>query len=237
MWSGVEGRDLSGMRRDSLVKTPGACGLSVRAQLQMDIDFHSSARELRFIKSHLRGLYREQEELNNKLAFNKVQIDLGKDAERKAMRVFRTRHLPIVPDATKRDINLIVGIPFIEGTCINGPLTQPGGPFYDVAAGSETVSAGPSIPSTTPSTAGPVFRSTVRGIPPLLPLKYARQTAAFDAGYNANNNEARRPLKIKLVKNSVLTTSRRQGKHKTFWQTTFPKRSEDSFPDLLATID
>ena len=116
MWSGVEGRDLSGMLRDSLVKTPGACGLSVRAQLQMAIDFHSSARELRCIKSHLRGLYREQEELNNKLAFNKVQIDLGKDAERKAMRVFRTRHLPIVPDATKRDINLIVGIPFIEGT-------------------------------------------------------------------------------------------------------------------------
>ena len=251
MWSGVEGRDLSGMFGDSLVKTPGVCGIPLEAQLQMDTNFHSSARDLRFCKNNLRGLYRDREELNNKLAFNQVQIDLGKDEERKAMRVFRARHRPIAPDATDRDIAFILGIPFIEGTCINGPLTKPGGPLYDVLAGSETVFAGPSIPSTPPphlgsarlvsSTAGPVVRRTVRVVPPLLPLIHARQTAAFNAGNNDNNNlpvEAIRPLKTKrLVKKSVLTTSRGySGKHKYFWKTTFSKRPEDSFPDLLASI-
>ena len=76
----------------------------------------------------------------------------------------------------------------------------------------------------------------------MLPLIHARQTAAFNAGYNDNNNlpvEAIRPLKTKrLVKKSVLTTSRRySGKHKHFWKTTFSKRPEDSFPDLLASIN
>ena len=254
MWAGdgepvSSSSDPSSVAEDSLLRMPGICGIPWEAQPKMNAKFQSSARDLRFSKAFLRDLYREREGLIDKLEFNQVQINRAKDEQRSAMRVFKANHSLILPDATNRDITLVLDMSFpsLQGACTDGPLTKPDGPLYDVLAGSEPVFAGPSIPSTPPphlgsarlvsSTAGPVFRSTVRGIPPLLPLKYARQTAAFDAGYNANNNEARRPLKIKLVKNSVLTTSRRQGKHKTFWETTFPKGSEDSFPALLATID
>ena len=285
MWDGdrepvSSSSDLSSVAENSLAKMPDVCGIPWEAQLKMDAKFQSSARDLRFCKNFLRDLYRDRDGLTDKLEFNQLQINRAEDEQRKAMRAFKANHSPILPDATNWDIThvLDMGFPSLQGACLDGPLTKPGGPLCDVLAGFEPVFddpvdyfAGPSTssahldnnnnnngPSTSSahlgsstrrvsSTAGSVVRRSVRFVPALLPLRHARLTDAFNAGYNNNNDmpvEGIRPLKIKrLVNKSVLPTSKKHS-NKNFWKAQFSKRAPvlpasggDGFPDLLASIN
>ena len=94
------------------------------------------------------------------------------------------------------------------------------------------------------STAGSVVRRPVRFVPALLPLRHAKLTDAFNAGYNNNDMpvEGIRSLKIKrLVNKSALPTSKKH-KHKSFWTAHFTLREPDlpvlpAFPDLFASIN
>ena len=171
---------------------------------------------------------------------------------------------------------LDMSFPSLQSACTDGPLTKPDGPLYDVLAGFEPVSAdpvdyfaGPSTstahldnnnycPSTSSaylgsstrrvsSTAGSVVRRNVRFVPPLLPLKHALRTDAFNAGYNSSTDMPAggiKPLKLKrIVKKSVLATSKKYS-GRSFWTATFSKRTTvlpasagDGFPDLLASIN
>ena len=93
-----------------------------------------------------------------------------------------------------------------------------------------------------------MVRRNVRFVPALLPLCHASLTDAFNAGYNNNNDmpvEGIRNLKIKrLVDKSVLPTSKKQSKKKSFWTAQFSRRSPvlpastgDGFPYLFASIN
>ena len=278
--------DPSSVTEDSLLRMPDIClrpcvkGIPWEAQPKMNAKFQSSARDLRFSKAFLRDLYREREGLTDKLEFNQLQINRAKDEQRSAMRVFKANHSLILPDATNRDITLVLDMSFpaLQGACTDGPLTKPDGPLYDVLAGFEPVSAdpvdyfaGPSTssahldnnnnnngPSTSSaylgfstrrvsSTAGSVVRRNVRFVPPLLPLKHALRTDAFNAGYNSSTDMPAggiKPLKLKrIVKKSVLATSKKYS-GRSFWTATFSKRptvlpasAGDGFPDLLASIN
>ena len=285
MWDGdgepvSSSSDPSSVAEDSLLRMPGICGIPWEAQPKMNAKFQSSARDLRFSKAFLRDLYREREGLIDKLEFNQVQINRAKDEQRSAMRVFKANHSLILPDATNRDITLVLDMSFpaLQGACTDGPLTKPDGPLYDVLAGFEPVFAdpvdyfaGPSTssahldnnnnnngPSTSSaylgsstrrvsSTAGSVVRRNVRFVPPLLPLKHALRTDAFNAGYNSSTDMPAggiKPLKLKrIVKKSVLATSKKYS-GRSFWTATFSKRTTvlpasagDGFPDLLASIN
>ena len=219
MWGGdgepvSSSSDLSSVAENSLAKMPDVCGIPWEAQLKMDAKFQSSAWDLRFSKNFLRDLYRDRNGLTDKLEFNQLQINRAEDEQRKAMRVFKANHSPILPDATNWDIThvLDMGFPSLQGACLDGPLTKPGGPLCDVLAGFEPVFddpvgyfAGPSTSSAHldnnnnnngPSTSSAYLGSSTRRVsstagsvvrrivPALLPLCHASLTDAFNAGYN-----------------------------------------------------
>ena len=274
MWNGEGGQVssssyYSNVAEESVssVMMPDVCGLRWKTQQKMDYMFQTTASDLRACGSQLKDLYTTRGELTDKLQFIELQINRAEDEQRKAKSAFKANHFPILPDATNWDLKHVLGMDFssLQDACLYGPLTEPGGPLCDVLAGLSPefndpvdyfgTPAGPSTSSAqlgssarrVSSTAGSIVRRSVRFVPALLPLRHARLTDAFNAGYNNNNDmpvEGIRPLKIKrLVNKSVLPTSKKQSK-KNFWTAQFSKRAPvlpasdgDGFPDLLASIN
>ena len=282
--------DPSSVADDSLLIVSDDClgpcvgGIPWDTQTTRNAQFQSAAAGVRFSTGVIKGLYRERERLTkenekvtNALDFNLVQINQAEEERRRELRVFKSAHSTIVPDATTRDITvtLSMGFPDLTRACAVGPLTKPDGPLYDELAEFEPVTAapidlyaGPSIstarfdhnnnantisePSTSSayrrvsSTAGPVVRRNSKLVPALLPLEHAVKTEAFNTGYNNSRptmpSERRghweiKPIKLKRnVRKAVLPGSRQEF-WETFSNTVFSKRTNASFPDLLATIN
>ena len=152
----------------------------------------------------------------------------------------------------------------LSAAALFGPLTGPHGPFHDLLTEFTpdfnapvdyfTTPAGPSTSSArlVSSTAGPVVR---RSVPTLLPIRHARRTTAFEAGFRSvgfttgpnNNNkpvETIKPLKIKrLLIKPILPVGRKPSK-KEFWKSQVVKTKpvllvsgEENYLDLLASCD
>ena len=255
MWDGdgepvSSSSDLSSVAENSLAKMPDVCGIPWEAQLKMDAKFQSSARDLRFCKNFLRDLYRDRDGLTDKLEFNQLQINRAEDEQRKAMRAFKANHSPILPDATNWDIThvLDMGFPSLQGACLDGPLTKPGGPLCDVLAGFEPVFddpvdyfAGPSTssahldnnsnnngPSTSSAYLGSSTRrvsstagSVVRRNVRFVPALLPLCHASLTDAFNAgyNNNNDMPVEGIRPLKLKRLVNKSKKQSKKSFWTT------------------
>ena len=248
MWNGEGGQvssssDYSSVAEDpifSSILMPDDCGIRFETQLQMRMKFQAANSSLKVCKNRLKGLYDARDELTDKQTLIHLQIDRAEASQRKAEGSFKTCHYPILPDATNKDIECMLKLDgsSLSAAALFGPLTGPHGPFFDLLTEFTpdfnapvdyfTTPAGPSTSSVrlVSSTAGPVVR---RSVPTLLPIRHARRTTAFDAGFRSvefatgpnNNNkpvETIKPLKLKrLVIQSVLPSCKKPSK-KEFWQ-------------------
>ena len=246
----------------SSVLMPDVCG---ETQQKMDFTFQTTSSDLSACGSQLKDLYTTRGELADKLQFIDLEINRAEDEQRKAKKAKakakKANHFPIHLDATNWDLKPTLGMDFtsLQDACLCGPLTEPGVAFCDMLAGLSPefdapvdYIAGPSTssapvgssPRQVSSTAGSLVRRPVRFVPALLPLRHAKLTDAFNAGYNNTDMpvEGIRSLKIKrLVNKSALPTSKKH-KHKSFWTAHFTLREPDlpvlpAFPDLFASIN
>ena len=150
--------DPSSVADDSLLIVSDDClgpcvgGIPWETQTTRNAQFQSAAAGVRFSMGVIRGLYRERERLTkeqgkvtNALDFNLVQINQAEEERRSVLRVFKSAHSTIVPDATTRDITgtLSISFPDLTSACTVGPLTKPDGPLYDELAEFEPVTAAP----------------------------------------------------------------------------------------------
>ena len=141
--------DPSSVADDSLLIVSDDClgpcvgGIPWDTQTTRNTQFQSAAAGVRFSTGYIKGLYRERERLTkekgkviNALDFNLVQINQAEEERRSVLRVFKSAHSTIVPDATTRDITvtLSMGFPDLTLACTVGPLTKPDGPLYDELA-------------------------------------------------------------------------------------------------------
>ena len=150
--------DPSSVADDSLLIVSDDClgpcvgGIPWDTQTTRNAQFQSAAAGVRFSTGFIKGLYRERERLTkekgkvtNALDFNLVQINQAEEERRSVLRVFKSAHSTIVPDATTRDITgtLSMSFPDLTIACTVGPLTKPDGPLYDELAEFEPVTAAP----------------------------------------------------------------------------------------------
>ena len=281
MWNGEGGQvssssDYSNVAEDSIFSSllmPDGCGIPWEKQLQMSWQFQTANSNLKICKNRLKGLYDARDELTDKQNLIQLKINRAEASQRKAECALQTCHYPILPDVTNKDIECVLKLdgPALQEAALSGPLTNPHGPLFDLLTGFTpyfndpvdyfATPAGPSTSSArlgssarlVSSTAGPVVR---RSIPTLLPIRHARRTSAFDAGFrsvefttgpnnNHNNNkpvETIKPLKLKrLLIKPVLPSCRKPSK-KEFWQSqviknVLPTSGEEDYPDLLASSD
>jgi len=262
--------DYSSVAEDSIfssVLMPDGCGIRWEKQLQMSWQFQTANSNLKVCKNRLKGLYDARDELTDKQTLIQLQINRAEASQRKAEGSFKTCHYPILPDATNKDIECMLKLDgsSLSAAALFGPLTGPHGPFFDLLTEFTpdfnapvdyfTTPAGPSTSSArlVSSTAGPVVR---RSVPTLLPIRHARRTTAFDAGFrsvefatgpNNNNNkpvETIKPLKVKrLLIKPILPICRKPSK-KEFWKSqvvknapVLPASGEEDYLDLLASSD
>ena len=275
MWNGEGGQvssssDYSSVAEDSIfssVLMPDGCGIRWEKQLQMSWQFQTANSNLKVCKNRLKGLYDARDELTDKQNLIQLKINRAEASQRKAEGSFKTCHYPILPDANNKDIECVLklGGPALQAAALFGPLTDPHGPLFDLLTGFTpcfnapvdyfATPAGPSTSSArlVSSTAGPVVR---RSVPTLLPIRHARRTTAFDAGFrsvefatgpNNNNNkpvETIKPLKVKRLLIKPILPSCRKPSKKEFWQSqvvknapVLPASGEENYLDLLASSD
>ena len=276
MWNGEGGQvssssDYSSVAEDpifSSILMPDDCGIRWETQLQMRMKFQTANSSLKVCKNRLKGLYDARDELTDKQTLIQLQIKRAEASQRKAEGSFKTCHYPILPDATNKDIECMLKLDGSshQAAALFGPLTGPHGPLFDLLTeftpdftAPVDYFTTPVGPSTSParlvsSTAGPVVR---RSVPTLLPIRHARRTTAFEAGFrsvgfttgpnNNNNNkpvETIKPLKIKrLLIKPILPVGRKPSK-KEFWKSQVVKTEpvllasgEKNYLDLLASCD
>ena len=198
--------DPSSVAEDSLLIVSDDClgpcvgGIPWETQTTRNAQFQSAAAGVRFSMGIIRDLYREREKLTkekgkvtNALDFNLVQINQAEEERRSVLRVFKSAHSTIVPDATTRDITgtLSMSFPDLTTTCTVGPLTKPDGPLYDELANIEPVTDTPVCIYAGPSTS----------------------TARFDRNNNANTiREPSTSSAYRLVSSTSGPVVRRSGK-------------------------
>ena len=198
--------DPSSVADDSLLIVSDDClgpcvgGIPWETQTTRNAQFQSAAAGVRFSMGVIRGLYRERERLTkeqgkvtNALDFNLVQINQAEEERRSVLRVFKSAHSTIVPDATTRDItgSLSMSFPDLTTACTVGPLTKPDGPLYDELANIEPVTDTPVCLYAGPSTS----------------------TARFDHNNNANTiREPSTSSAYRLVSSTSGPVVRRSGK-------------------------
>jgi len=198
--------DPSSVADDSLLIVSDDClgpcvgGIPWETQTTRNAQFQSAAAGVRFSMGFIRGLYRERERLTkeqgkvtNALDFNLVQINQAEEERRSVLRVFKSAHSTIVPDATTRDITgtLSISFPDLTSACTVGPLTKPDGPLYDELAEFEPVTAAPVDLYAGPSTS----------------------TARFDHNNNANTiSEPSTSSAYRRVSSTAGPVVRRNGK-------------------------
>ena len=198
--------DPSSVADDSLLIVSDDClgpcvgGIPWETQTTRNAQFQSAAAGVRFSMGVIRGLYMERERLTkeqgkvtNALDFNLVQINQAEEERRSVLRVFKSAHSTIVPDATTRDITgtLSISFPDLTSACTVGPLTKPDGPLYDELAEFEPVTAAPVDLYAGPSTS----------------------TARFDHNNNANTiSEPSTSSAYRLVSSTAGPVVRRIGK-------------------------
>ena len=279
MWNGEGGQvssssDYSSVAEDpifSSILMPDDCGIRWETQLQMRMKFQTANSSLKVCKNRLKGLYDARDELTDKQTLIQLQIKRAEASQRKAEGSFKTCHYPILPDANNKDIECMLKLDgsSLQAAALFGPLTDPHGPLFDLLTGFTpyfnapvdyfATPAGPSTSSArlgssarlVSSTAGPVVR---RSVPTLLPIRHARRTTAFDAGFRSvefttgpNNNkpvETIKPLKVKrLLIKPILPICRKPSK-KEFWQSqvvknapVLPASGEEDYLDLFASSD
>ena len=277
MWNGEGGQvssssDYSNVAEDSIFSSillPDACGIRWETQMQMRMKFKTANRNLTVCKNRLKRLYNGRDELKDKLTLIQLQINRAEAAQRKAEGSFKTCHYPILPDFTNKDMECVLkmgGHALQEAALSMVRITDPDSPLFDDLTKFTpyfndpvdyfTTPAGPSTSSArlVSSTAGPVVR---RSVPTLLPIRHARRTTAFEAGFrsvgfttgpnNNNNNkpvETIKPLKVKrLLIKPILPICRKPSK-KEFWKSqvvknapVLPASGEEDYLDLLASSD
>ena len=277
MWNGEGGQvssssDYSNVAEDSIFSSllmPDSCGVPWKKQLKMNWRFQTANSSLTICKSRLKGLYATRDELTDKQSLNQLRITRAEAAQRKAEGSFKTCHYPILPDFTNKDMECVLkmgGHALQEAALSMVRITDPDSPLFDDLTKFTpyfndpvdyfTTPAGPSTSSArlVSSTAGPVVR---RSVPTLLPIRHARRTTAFEAGFrsvgfttgpnNNNNNkpvETIKPLKIKrLLIKPILPVGRKPSK-KEFWKSQVVKTKpvllvsgEENYLDLWASCD